>query len=418
MKKPVETPCALIVQKARLTSSDFAKIGEDVVESLRLAKERAAAGARLPVSRSDTAGGRHAPPLTNRGGKSEERRDVIGARLVMDDGKVLEIPARRTWGGSCAFIDWMNFTVDEADFSESFRGLSDEDVIKLASICLEFLFGFGITAKRDQGANFYQRSYVLGDGYGMVCHGGNKGTILVMLSGEGCDAAKDGWQHRVKHFLETRKSGRARLTRVDLAHDDYTGETYSVDKADQAYDDGLFTCGGRPPSHEYRGNWKRPDGKGRTIYIGNRKNGKFCRVYEKGRQLGDKNSEWVRIEVEYKSVDREIPFDILLEPGQYLAASYPAFGWISAVQERILTVQKKLQTTYDATIKNVKTQFGKALWVMLQIEKSAEKVLQNVMREGFPARLKLPHWQESPKPIHHYHETQVDRDYFDSMALA
>lgn len=55
---------------------------------------------------------------------------------------------------------------------------------------------------------------------------------------------------------------------------------------------------------------------------------------------------------------------------------------------------------------------------MLQIEKSAEKVLDNVMREGFPARLKLPHWQESPKPIHHYHETQVDRDYFDSMALA
>lgn len=50
---------------------------------------------------------------------------------------------------------------------------------------------------------------------------------------------------------------------------------------------------------------------------------------KKGRQLGDKASEWVRVEAEMKSVNRIIPFDALLRPGEYLAAAYPAFAWIN-----------------------------------------------------------------------------------------
>ena len=34
------------------------------------------------------------------------------------------------------------------------------------------------------------------------------------------------------------------------------------------------------------GNWKRPNGKGRTLYIGCRESGKSCRIYEKGKEQG------------------------------------------------------------------------------------------------------------------------------------
>lgn len=125
---------------------------------------------------------------------------------------------------------------------------------------------------------------------------------------------------------------RAKITRVDLARDFLSGE-YTVDMANTAYDDGEFCSGGRWPSGEHHGNWKRPDGAGRTLYLGKRKSGKFTRIYEKGRQLGDKESPWTRLEVEFKSIDRIVPFDVLLYPGQYLAAAYPALDFLSEAPE-------------------------------------------------------------------------------------
>ena len=412
-------PVAPDLKSAYLSQGELSAIYSDVLQSLDLSRSSRNVSIAL-ASDGDAVGGAAlaSPPATNRGGKSGERQEVIGARLVLHDGKVLEIPARRTWGGSSAFIDWVNFTTDESDYFDPIVAVSDDEVVSLVSAQMESIFGYGITQMRDTGANFYQRSYVLGDGYGMVCHGGQRNTVLVMVSGQGCDAAKEGWQERLFDFLYRCRSGRAKLTRVDLAHDDYDGSRYSVDKADQAYDAGLFNCGGRNPDHEYRGNWKRPNGKGRTLYVGSRKNGKFCRVYEKGRELGDPNSEWCRVEVEFKSVDRELPLEMLLEPGQYLAAAYPALSWISEVQHRILTIQKKLEISYDFMVRCVKTQFGKALWVMLQMEKSAEKVLSMVSREGFPDRLKLPMWQESEQGMHQSKPVQMDRKFFDQMALA
>jgi phage replication initiation protein len=427
--KTLQSPSSLI-QVSKLTPADYANIGNEVSEMLacaRIRAEAAAAGEASGARPRGVAAASH--PHTNRGGKSgtaseagaetgvEVEPEWIAAHLVLEDGKVLEVPGRRTWGGSSAFVDWVSFTTVETDYYPNISVVSDDEVVKLISEQVQRIFGFGITQERELGLNFYKSSYVLGEGYGQVGYGGQRSTVLVTISGDGCDAAKPGWQNRLYDFLNGCKSGRARITRVDVAHDDYTGATYSVDKADAAFDEGLFNCGGRNPNHEYRGNWKHPNGKGRTINVGTRKNGKFCRVYEKGRQLGDKDSEWVRIEVEFKSVDREIPNEILLHPGQYLAAAYPALNWISAVQERILTVQKKLGISYQTAVRNVKVQFGKMLWVMRQIEGNAEVVLQKVMREGFPSRLNLPMWQESGRSIHEEPDIPILglRNFMDSL---
>jgi phage replication initiation protein len=100
----------------------------------------------------------------------------------------------------------------------------------------------------------------------------------------------------------------------------------SVDDAVQFYLTDQFTAGGNKPSCSQQGNWIEADGSGRTFYVGKRKNGKLLRVYEKGKQLGDNTSPWVRWELELHNRDRIIPWDVILEPGKYLAASYACMG--------------------------------------------------------------------------------------------
>ncbi|MDR8305589.1 replication protein, partial [Acinetobacter baumannii] len=79
------------------------------------------------------------------------------------------------------------------------------------------------------------------------------------------------------------------------------------------------------PESRQAGNWKRPSGKGRTLYIGVRESGKSCRIYEKGKEKGDPLSEWVRIEIEFKSKDRYLELEMLLSPSQYFVGAYPVF---------------------------------------------------------------------------------------------
>lgn len=368
----------------------------DLPEALR--SELRAAGLRAEAARN-------APPEITWGESTET--------LVLDDGKVLIHTARRGWGGSSAFIDWLNFTCHETSFEwfeldKSGKRVcltetpvtDDQLMIECSAVC-ERIFGFGITEQRKSGANFYKRSYVLGNGFGMVCHGGNRSTILVSLSGTGIAAAKRGWEKRLYDWFNTRAVS-PRISRVDCAHDDFTGETYSVDRADSDYTAELFTSFGRTPDCEHRGNWKRPNGKGRTFYVGHRTNGKYARIYEKGKQLGSSSSNWCRIEVEFKSVDRFIPFEILLEPGKFLAAAYPAFNWISEHQERILTEQKSAQITYDKMLDWLKRQCGAAFWAASHIEGGAENLLQKIQREVLPPRLIVPDYRDCREFFHNF----------------
>ena len=89
---------------------------------------------------------------------------------------------------------------------------------------------------------------------------------------------------------------RSRMTRWDGAVDDYIGKR-GIDWAVDQDKCGGFNAGGAQPRCRQNGNWIKPDGKGRTLYIGERKNGNMGRIYEKGKQLGDPNSRWTRFEV-------------------------------------------------------------------------------------------------------------------------
>ena len=75
----------------------------------------------------------------------------------------------------------------------------------------------------------------------------------------------------------------------------FNGE-YTPDQALLDHDNGHFDVHNMRPKSECRGTaWRNDDGSGKTFYVGKRGNSKFTRVYEKGKQFGDVNSSWVRL---------------------------------------------------------------------------------------------------------------------------
>lgn len=389
-KKPQFHADAHVLERARMTDSEFQKIQSELKNSMNAMRASCVpqSGALARTS------GAQASPLSNTGGIEKE---VIN--LVLDNGKIKQVLPRKHYESKIAFVDWLNVTVHENTFEFMNNSIDDGEVMLACSLACESIFGFGITQKRERGANFYHTSYELGKGFGLVCYGGQRNTVLIMLNGEGCAAARHGWERRMFDFLESAQNGK--ITRVDLAHDDIEGHVFNMPMLEEAFDNGGFKAGKTNPDIELRGNWKNPNGKGRTINIGHRTNGKFLRCYEKGCQLGAKLSPWVRCEVEFKAIDRVIPFDCLLYPHEYLAASYPIFANLSKDLVRIVTTQKIVELSYERTKAWLKRQCGSALNLIHKIE-GADAFL-DLMRDGkLPKGVAFPSFLDSQDAIHHH----------------
>jgi phage replication initiation protein len=152
----------------------------------------------------------------------------------------------------------------------------------------------------------------------------------------------------------------SRITRVDVAVDFHDGQ-YTVDQAVEWHGEGLFNVGGRNPKTSTVGDWLQRI-EGRTLMIGKRENGKQLRVYEKGKQLGNLESNWNRFEVQFGNRDREIPWDILEHPNRYFVGAYPALqNIIDEVGERIRTTRDTSDITLGRILNAVKRTYGKWL---------------------------------------------------------
>ncbi|WP_426161629.1 replication initiation factor domain-containing protein [Pseudoduganella sp. R-34] len=366
-------------------------------------------GGLMPQKQGVAAGAEQVPPINNMGEnlRSAGEAEVSGhwvslcdehlgeVKLVLSDsGETKTVMVRRPSESQAAIIDWINFTVLEDTFFRTARQIliSDDQIIEEASRQLEAVFGFGITNKRERGMNFYRESWELGDKMGFVCFGGQRQTMLITLTGQGCTHATPGWEHRLYRWL-TEVAVRPSISRIDLAHDDLQGDYLSVDWADDqwAANGFSFQAGGRPPEIQHLGNWRRPSGKGRTLTIGTRASSKFCRFYEKGRKEGDKQSKWCRVEVEFKNTSMVIVPDVLLNPSKYFVGAYPCFKKFEdkIAPERLKLKQKVAQINWDATKEIVKRQFGRHLRVGRELEGDKD-FLDEVCCEGddyWPKRL-------------------------------
>lgn len=289
-----------------------------------------------------------------------------------------------------AKVDWLNFTFQIGCLTDEDEKpkLTIQDLISRLSNVLDR----PVTGEDEgKGLRGYRHSVTLfahvgskRQPMGFIAWGGEaqRGSCLVTLSGGGCSLIDD-WQ-AVKHLIQSLEG---KVTRLDLAVDFLNGE-YTVDDAVEFYKAGRFTSSGRAPCTSQAGDWLNQ--KERTLYIGKAKNGKVCRVYEKGHQLGNLNSDWTRYEVQFGSRDRVIPLDALTNRDAYFAGAYPILGdLMDKAGQRIATQRTEGEITLAHLIKHMRSAYGKALHCAMETEGfEIESLVEEVRVIGMPRRVK------------------------------
>lgn len=272
-----------------------------------------------------------------------------------------------------AIIDYLTFTLTSDAVLSLFDGASsvasgyaaqhEATQRQVAAVLLDHL-GLGdllkLSGDRSGFRSFYDHHFKLYtpscDVCGIIAFGGERQrfTTMVQLTGAGCAHVVE-WA-KVRARLASLS---ARITRVDVAHDDYEG-THTVDDVVAWHRDGLFTSNGRAPSMQLMG-WD--DGSGRSVYIGKNIGNQQLVVYEKGREQGardgDPSANWVRFEARFGAKYREIPYDILTNPVEYLVGHYPPLRyWISAVCSRMRTSKERAASNLAGSIRWARRQYG------------------------------------------------------------
>lgn len=264
--------------------------------------------------------------------------------------------------------------------------------------------------------------YADGVNAGIIAWGGKNLGCYVSFMGTGCDALD-----MARLYQEIKNIPEIKITRIDLAHDDYAG-TRSIAVARKYAKKGGFSSGGRPCSYMYiesgtlsnkylKDNFKEVTDskstakksygfmptKGRSLYIGSRESGKLLRVYEKGKQMGDPKDKWVRWELELHSSQRVIPLDTMIKPSEYLAGAYPALSFLNEEQSVIKTIVKKMTMTVDKIIENQVISTRKAINMMRVlcdmsdneiIEKFLKGLVDPFSRASLPQRLNITTTEE------------------------
>lgn len=317
--------------------------------------------------------------------------------VITADGVQDEMIRRPTGRNNC-FIDWISITMQSDTFedaktsSQVLNNFRQSAIIENAGDVLKDIFGFGIEGENKNGRNFYERSFNLEHNAGFICIGGQNDTVMISINGTGCTYGKHGWEGHLEAWLNL-FAREFKITRVDLAHDDLYGEYTDVDWFNNQHTIGGFTRGaGRPPSVECRGDWKRPNGKGRTLYIGSRQSPKFCRIYEKGKQLGDTESKWLRTEVQYSSRGMLIGSDVLIKPNEFFSVTYPCFSIFEFEGEtrKFERIDKQNLMTWQQAIDLVKTQYGRYLHFFRDVfddDTALLDVLTDIKNTAVPERI-------------------------------
>jgi phage replication initiation protein len=312
------------------------------------------------------------PPFTNRGGI----KNTSCLSSVYD----LTPPTENNSRFTC-IVDYLSFTFSLGEYQniEQTNNQKIDVLFESLSHYLPHLLFY----PQQRGLFGYRQSLGLtrsGVQAGLIGFDGNNNSCYVSLSGQGCVGVD---MSAFRRFIE--KLPRCKITRVDLAHDDLEG-ALGVQDYRKMYESGDFSIKGTSPSARFIDDFGT--GKGCTLYVGHKKNGKEACIYEKGKQQGDKESRWLRVEGRITSVDRVVPFEVLDNPAQYLAALYPPFSGFSAIHAHIEIIKKSASIAYDSLVKYASVAYGKLICFMQEeLGMENDAIIGALIREGRPARL-------------------------------
>lgn len=356
--------------------------------------------------------------------------------VIGKNGKPQEVSLRIPVNGEIAVIDALNFVVHPDTFDTALhqnminpdidndqkRKLATQTAYQIGNV-LRLIMGDDFADIHDTGVsrNRYHYTFRIGDPamplglIGIHNFNADNPSILVMVYGEGTHVAETWWEFGLFQWLSNSAID-PKISRCDLAHDDIEGLYSSAELADESDTNGGFALTNKLPNVQHLGDWKRHEGRGRTLQVGSRANGKLYRGYEKGKQLGNSESLWFRHEVELGNKSRIIPLDILLHPSEYFAGTYPYMAEIAQYATdkenfcptRIETIKKTMIISFQKSVQVVKHQFGRYMKVFRDIYKDDSEILEMLVTEKtdyYPKRLRLfekmifrpPHWCSFPK---------------------
>lgn len=268
--------------------------------------------------------------------------------------------------------------------------------LKLATVAdvVKFLYPYAplsVGAVESKRWQFYPESAHLfgpdGKLVGRLGMGGNGNTICVSLSGAGCALVDDWFCTSVQA-----RQLRAHLSRVDLAFDDFEGQIFrDIREVNVWAMDGRFDAKtGRPAETYFYDDHNK--GKGSTVYVGSRGRKQLC-IYEKGKQLKDRFSPWIRCELRLWAADCVLPLEVLYSPLAFLRGSYALLGELlpgEADEAKPERVARTVKATAEAALSFLRNQCGPTLdlfvralgpdvWPLLQ---------ERVLRSEVPRRFK------------------------------
>jgi phage replication initiation protein len=220
---------------------------------------------------------------------------------------------------------------------------------------------------------------------GKIAFGGNSDTVFISISGTGCPYLGD--LPTLAYELRTLD---AHITRIDLAHDDFSGQHLDF--------------------HFLRylsatGYWDSTNGQvarvrviddcgqlsGSTIYIGKKGDRELC-IYEKGKQLQDSRSQWIRAEVRLWAKNRKIPLDVLTNGGAYMKGAFPGLSSFLPLQlsKCCESTRNQINATADAQAKWLNNVAGRSLRLIQDSMQPAQfdVYISNIGRSGTPRRFK------------------------------
>lgn len=408
-------------------------------EPVNIGKSRKAAGAYLNLEVMTVKSWERKTPTCNTGvtGMADMKTTLDYRKQIADIASKQEltirtakgielVPIRMPVGTEQVIIDAVNFVTSVDTFGEFDEVLKDTEMPEAEKLELvkEFVFeittvlsdifgsDFSDATYNGKGIHFYKYGFSIGSAdakLGTIAIGGQNNTVLVMITGTGCQYADNYWEHNLYNFLKY-DAINPKLTRIDLAHDDFEGIYSSPEIADEADSQGMFALTNRIPTVQHLGDWKRPTGAGRTLQVGKRENGKLYRGYEKGKKFGDVDSLWFRSEVEFGTAGRHLPFEMLISPTQYFAGAYPfcleivehAKGEILDTVSRVPCTKKEAEISLNKSIQIWKHQAGRyiAAYRELFVKKDSQgnlvpddslilDLLQTDKKDFYPKRLRV-----------------------------
>jgi phage replication initiation protein len=301
----------------------------------------------------------------------------IGSARVDESPHVVirgETPQSEIQPSAAALVDWLAFSV-KPPLGHGLRWLVE-------ALRVVFRVPGEQWTGRARGWFGYTHRIDLGE-FGLLAYGGKSQneTLHVELNAQACRRVTD-W-HAIRVWGEVYG---AAITRVDCAHDDFSAAVLSIARAIEWFRSGAFTDRGRPPKGHLHDDLD--SGAGKTLEIGRRGSGKFLRIYERGKKLGDPDSPWVRAEVELHNKGRSVPWEVVINPGHYLAGAYPPLTVLNSTQSRIATTRRTAEMSYERMVDVARTQGGKAINVMWHVlGGDCAAVVADLRREGVPKRL-------------------------------